>query len=112
MESTAGVPHCAAGLDLVAPSARPEIYLDQLAWAELAPALRLREERSAWTALVRVVNPLQLLKRLYEDPRLRSMGCGRYNLLSRAQGHWSHGTEPPLMSRSCGAYGCLRSMHR
>jgi hypothetical protein len=63
----------AAGLDLIALSARPEIYLDQPSWKELASALHLREERSGWMALVRVVDPPQLLERLAENPRLRSM---------------------------------------
>jgi len=62
-----------AGLDLIAPSARPELYVDQGAWPHLADSLHLRDEPSGWMALVRVIDQPALIARLHESPGLRSM---------------------------------------
>jgi hypothetical protein len=62
-----------AGLDVIAPNGRPELYADQRAWRDLADALHLRDDPSDWMALVRVIDQSQVIARLHESPGLRSM---------------------------------------
>ncbi len=63
----------AAGLDLIAPSAGPEMYSSASAWRDLERALQLREKSSGWLALVRVVDDPQLIERLHQSAGFRSM---------------------------------------
>lgn len=63
----------AAGLDLIAPGAPPQLYVDRHAWPALARSLNLRDERSAGMALVRAVDQPELVSRMQDNPDLRSM---------------------------------------
>lgn len=64
----------AHGLDLVALSARPQVYLDANAWAELSKALRLSQGASPSAAAVaRLIHEDGIVDRLRSNERLLAL---------------------------------------
>jgi len=106
-EAVPAGPHEASahGLDLVALSARPEVYLDVNAWAELSLALHLDKDASlSASAMVRLVHEDGIIDRLRANERLLALAIAA-DCLDDADPRANHAGMELLSSAAAQALG-------